>query len=192
MPKSQLGWLVLGSGGWAFAIVIWWSSVTSGVLHVPSWDVRDIFLPAGRAFLAGSNPYADGVALPDQPFFYAPPWAALWGILAPLGSLPVHALLVVSELLALRYIAGSWLRAGAFCWFPLVPWEISYGQINLLVTAAIVAAVRGRPEPAAVLGLAKMAPVLAVSPRQWRPFLLTLGLFALLSLPNPAAWVWWL
>lgn len=40
--------------------------------------------------------------------------------------------------------------------------------------------------------MAKVSPVLAVHPRDWRRFLLAAGLFALLSLPNPSAWAWWI
>lgn len=184
-------WFALGSSGWAFAGLIWIVGWGSGVFRL-SGDVRDIFFPAGRAMLAGANPYAAGVTPPDVPFLYAPPWATVFGLVAPAGPVVVHAALIVAELIALRYIAGSWVRAGAFCWFPLVPWEIAAGQMNLLSAAAIVAAVRGRPEAAAVLGMAKVSPVLAVHPRDWRRFLLAAGLFALLSLPNPSAWVWWI
>jgi hypothetical protein len=96
------------------------------------------------------------------------------------------------ELLSLRYIARSWLTAGAFCWFILVPWEIMAGHASLLVTAAIVAAVRGRPEAAAIVGLAKGSPVLAVHPRDWRPFLVALLGFSALSLPRLDLWPTWI
>jgi hypothetical protein len=186
-----LGWFALGSSGWAFGALVWIVGWGSGIFRL-SGDVRDIFLPAGRAMLAGGNPYAAGVTPPDTPFLYAPPWATVYGLLAPAGPVVVHAALGVAELVALRYIAGSWIRAGAFCWFPLVPWEIAAGQMNLLSAAAIVAAVRGRPGAAAILGMAKVSPVLAVHPRDWRRFLLVAVLFGVLSLSNPSTWAWWL
>jgi hypothetical protein len=188
--RSSLAWFALGSSGWAIAGLIWIVGWGAGIFGL-SGDVVDIFLPAGRAMLAGSNPYAVGVTPTDAPFLYAPPWATIYGLLAPAGPAAVHAVLIAAELLALRYIAGSWIRAGAFCWFPLVPWEIAAGQMNLLAAAAIVAAIRGRPEAAAIMGMAKVSPVLAVHPRDWRPFLITAAIFAALSLPDPMAWVWW-
>ena len=99
--------------------------------------------------------------------------------------------LIMLELLSLRYIAGSWLMAGASCWTLLVPWEIASGQLNLIAAAAISAAVRGCPSAAAVMGLAKVGPVLAVHPRDRRRFLGAIAIFTILSLPNLMAWVWW-
>jgi hypothetical protein len=183
--------LVLGTSGWAFACVLWIVGWQIGKFG-PSWDVSEIFLPAGRAFWAGANPYTSGAAAVGLPFMYAPPWAALFGLLAPFGPGLVNIGIVALEFLSLRYIAGSWLRAGAFCWFFLVPWELVSGQLNLIAAAAIVAAVRGRPTLAAIVGLAKLSPVLAVHPRDWRPFLVAAGLFALISLPDPMAWLWWI
>jgi len=112
-------------------------------------------------------------------------------VLAPLGAGFVNAAVVFLEFVSLRYIAGSWLRAGAFCWTLVVPFELVSGQLNLLAAAAIVAAVRGRPQLAAVMGLAKISPILAVRPRDWRPFLAAIAMFAAISLPEPIAWIWW-
>jgi hypothetical protein len=189
--RRDLAGFALGMSGWAFAGIVWVVGWQIGKFHL-STDITDIFLPAGRAFWSGANPYADGVAPAGLPFLYAPPWAALFGLIAPLGPGLIYALLIVLELLSLRYIAGSWVRAGAFCWFLLVPWEILSGQLNLLAAAAITAAALGRPGPAAIMAFAKVSPVLAVSPRDWRPFLIAVVVFSALSLPDPMAWVWWI
>jgi hypothetical protein len=181
---------VIGMSGWAFAGIVWIVGWQIGKVG-PSFDVANIFLPAGRAFWSGANPYTSGAAFMGLPFLYAPPWAALFGLLAPLGPGLVNALVIVLELLSLRYIAGSWIRAGAFCWFLLVPLELVSGQLNLLAAAAITAAARGQPGPAAIMGFAKVSPVLAVAPRDWRPFLIVLAAFAALSLPDLTAWLWW-
>ncbi len=190
-PRTRRVALVCaGIGGWAFAGWLWIVGTMWGQFRI-SGDVSQIFLPAGQAFWAGGSPYDLAITPEGRPFLYAPPWAALFGILAPAGPVVVHALLTILELLALRYIAGSWLRAGAFCWFLLVPWEIAAGQLNLLCAAAIVAAVRGRSRPAAIMGLAKISPVLGVHPRDWRPVLATVAVFALLSLPHLGLWIDW-
>lgn len=176
--------------GWAFACIVWVVGLQIGKFGL-SFDVTDIFLPAGRAFWEGANPYASGVTPDGLPFLYAPPWASLFGLIAPLGPGLIHAALIVLELLSLRYIAGSWISAGAFCWFLLVPWEIISGQLNLLAAAAITAAARGRPWPAAIMAMAKFSPALAVRASDWRPFFVALVAFAALSLPHLTAWLWW-
>jgi hypothetical protein len=181
----------LGASGWAMAAVVWIVGWQIGVFRL-SGDVALIFLPAGRAFWSGGNPYDPSLAPVGTPFLYAPPWAALFGILSPLDAPIVHALLSLFALLALRYMARSWLMAGVFCWFILVPWEIAAGHTSLLVAAAIVGAVRGRPEGAAIMGLAKGAPVLAVHPRDWRPLILALAVFSALSLPRLDLWPAWI
>lgn len=181
----------LGVSGWAVAALVWVIGWRIGVFRL-SGDVALIFIPAGQAFWSGGNPYDPSLTPAGTPFLYAPPWAALLGIVAPLGAPAVHAMLSIAELLALRYIARSWLMAGAFCWFILVPWEIMAGHTSLLVAAAIVAAVRGRPEAAAVMGLAKGSPLLAVHPRDWRPFVVALLAVAALSLPRLDLWPAWM
>ena len=83
-------------------------------------------------------------------FFYAPPWAAAFALLSWAGPAVIHAVILVGDLLALRYMARGWVRAGILCWFLLVPWEMAAGQINLIMAASIVAAIRGTAWPAAI------------------------------------------
>jgi hypothetical protein len=180
----------LGLSGWAFAASVWVYGTMLGYFHL-SGDVYQIFLPAGSAFWTGGSPY-DLTLTPDgRPFLYSPPWAALFGLLAPAGPTVVHALLVLASLLCLRYIATSWLWAGALCWFVLVPWEIASGQLNLLCAAAIVAAIRGRPILAAFMGFAKISPVLAIHPRDWRPVVVVALLMGLLVTTRLDLWADW-
>ena len=86
------------------------------------------------------------------------------------------------------YSAGNWRRVGYMLWIFPIAYEIVLGNVNLIVAAAIVAAVReGRTALPAAMTFAKFSPVLAVNPRQWRPF----ALWILLGLAITIPW-WWL
>lgn len=179
----------LSAGGYACATIVLYVLVTSGRLPFPGGDV-DYYVFAGDAFRAGTNPYV--LLTPTNSFIYAPPWAALFGLVSWAGPAVVHSLIIVADLIALRYLGGSWLAVGWLCWFPLVPWEIGSGQLNLLVAAAIVAGVRRTVWPAAIMGLAKISPWLAVSWRDWGRLLLAVGLACCLSLPRLDLWPLWI
>jgi hypothetical protein len=176
----------LGAGGWAAAgLVVYWG-LAMGRLPIPGGDTL-IFAAAGRAFMTGGDVYA--LDLASMPFFYAPPWAALLGLFP--NSVTLHIAVVAVNLVALRYIARSWLAVGYLGWFPLVPWEAVGGQLNVLLAAGIVAAVRGHGAAAAALGLSKWSPFLALSPRAWRGVLGVLALALLITLPRLDLWVAW-
>jgi hypothetical protein len=64
--------VAFGMSGWAFAGIVWYVGWQMGKFG-PSYDVANIFLPAGRAFWAGANPYVSGAASVGLPFQYAPP-----------------------------------------------------------------------------------------------------------------------
>ncbi len=164
-----------------------------GVIHFPGLDPTQYYAPAGNAFRSGGDPYAllsDGTA-----FFYAPPWAAVFALFPSAGWITV--VIYGANVLALRYIAGSWLAIGYLCWFPLVPWEAFVGNVNILMTAAIVAACSDRTWPAVMMAVAKFSPALAISPRHWRTAVLVLGAAVLLTMPRLDLWplwverVWW-
>ena len=188
--RRQLAWFALGMGGWAFAVLIWVVGYHAGRFDFPGGEVRVFYAFAGDAFRSGTDPYAinaDGTV-----FFYAPPWAAAFSTLSWAGPAAIHLVILVADLFALRYMARGWVRAGVLCWFVLVPWEMAAGQINLIVAASIVAAVRGTVWPAAITTLAKVSPALAVSPRDWRPFAIALAVCVVLTLPRLDLWPLWI
>lgn len=188
--RRRLAWFALGIGGWAFAALIWVVGFQDGRFVFPGGEVRVFYEFAGEAFRSGADPYAinaDGTV-----FFYAPPWAAAFAMLSWAGPAAIHLVIIVADLLALRYMARGWVRAGVMCWFLLVPWEMAAGQINLVLAASIVAAVRGTAWPAAITALAKVSPVLAVARRDWRPFAIALAGVAVLTLPRLDLWPLWI
>jgi hypothetical protein len=188
--RRRLAWLVLGVGGWAFAVRVWVEGFQNGWFVFPGGDTLAFYSFAGDAFRSGADPYtinADGSV-----FFYAPPWAAAFAMLSWAGPAVIHLVIVVVDLLALRYMARGWIRAGVLCWFALVPWEMAAGQVNLITAAAIVAAIRGTSWPAAIMALAKISPVLAVSRRDWRPFAIALVACAIVTLPRLDLWPLWI
>jgi glycosyl transferase family 87 len=144
----------------------------------------------------------EGAAVYGQPLgsflsmIYAPPWAVLY---APLSFLPlefVTAIQFIAQLLALRYVVGSWRNAGLVAWLPIVPRELVTGNVDLLMAAAIYAAVRDvrhSGAPIALFMLAKFSPVLALarSRREWRTFALATALLVAITLPWPFLWPQW-
>ena len=104
-------------------------------------------------------------------FLYAPPWAILW---APISLLPIDLVvagLLILQVLALRYIVGSWLAVGLVAWIPFVPRELATGNVDFLMAAAILAGIRGSGWPVSLFALAKFSPALVLlgaGRRQWR------------------------
>ncbi|MEA2026969.1 MAG: hypothetical protein U9O18_09800 [Chloroflexota bacterium] len=76
--------------------------------------------------------------------------------------------IVSLSLLSIRYVAGSWLRSGLFFLCPVSAMVLLAGNIEFLITAAIVLAARRHAGPLALVALAKIAPALAVPPSGWR------------------------
>jgi hypothetical protein len=189
--RRRLAWFALGMGGWAFAGLVWVIGFQQeGRFIFPGGEVRVFYAFAGDAFRLGTDPYA--INAYGTVFFYAPPWAAAFAMLSWAGPGAIHLVILVADLLALRYMARGWVRAGVLCWFLLVPWEMAAGQINLIVAASIVAAVRGTVWPAAITTLAKVSPALAVSRRDWRTFAIALAVCVVLTLPRLDLWPLWI
>lgn len=125
-------------------------------------------------------------------FYYAPPLAVLFAIVSWIPLPILHGLLVAADLVALRVITGAWWSAFALCAWPLVPLEVGGGNINLLIGATIVVAVRGGPSwPLALSGMAKITPVLAAHPQRWRQLAVATLLLSLLTLPWLGLWIDW-
>jgi hypothetical protein len=176
---SVAGYLVLAS-------ILWWG-FSNGNFGVPGGDVT-IWDRAGDAVRAGVNPYELAADNPIDAFWYAPPFAVAFGLVSWLPTTIVWVAIVVLEVLALRYVAGSWRNVGILGWFPLTAFEVVSGNFNLIIVAGIVLAIRGRPELATIMSFAKASPILAVHPRDWRRALPVAGLAIALTLP--AAWLW--
>ena len=182
--------LVLSFGGVAFALVQLFIGSQAGIFPIPGRDVL-IWDRVGDALWTGGSVYGHANVATDS-FVYAPPIAVVFGFVSWLPIEVQHLLFVLVRVLSLRVIAGSWVGAGIACWFPLVAFDLGGGNFNLLVAAAIVAAVFGRPHLAVWTGLAKVGPVLAIHPRDWRPAAVMLGIAVLVTLPWLHLWPAWL
>src|SRR5437868_5365370 len=128
---------------------------------------------------------------PTDSFWYAPPLAVLFATVSWLPLVLQHWLFTVLKIASLRLIAGSWVGAGIACWFPLVAFELGGGNFNLLIAAAIVLAVRGRPRLAVLGALAKFGPALAIDPRDWRKALPVAVVALAITLPWLHLWPEW-
>jgi hypothetical protein len=151
---------------------------------IPGGDIQNTYIAAGVAMREGISPYY----LPGNPvpYFYAPPWAVLFAGLSYLPPVAAYVLVVAAEIAALRYMAGDWRRFCLLLWFPLLPFELLGGAINLILAASIVAAIRGYAWLATLGILAKLSPAIAVDRRQWRRYVVPVALAVLVTLP----WFW--
>lgn len=184
-PGGRLWRIAFSGAGFAiFAVITAWG-IAGGKFVTPiGGDIPTIFQPAGDALRAGQPVYA----WKDLPFFYAPPMVVLLAAISWLPTVALFAAVVTVDVASLRYLAGSWLRVGYLLWFVVLPFEFAAGQLNILMAAAIVAAIRrGWTGLPALLSFAKISPVLAVDPRGWRRFACWGMLFIAITLP----W-WWL
>lgn len=186
----RVGLVALAAGGAAFTLLQIAIGSQTGLFPIPPGDIL-IWDRVGDGLRNGDPIYYAAQPLTDS-FWYAPPWAVFFAATSWLPTWGLHLAFVAVKLLSLRIIAGSWLGAGLAAWFPLVAFDIASGSFNLLMAAAIVAAVRGRPELAVVAALAKFGPILAVDPRQWRTALLVALVAAFLTLPWLSLWPAWI
>lgn len=146
------------------------------------------------------DPYVNvGAALNGaKAFRYSP--AAAW-LLAPLGALPwmvfIHVWTAL-QLGALAYVGRRW--ALALILLPPVFDDLAYGNINLMLAAAIVAALRGWAGAWAFVVLTKVTPAVGLLwyavRGEWRALavaLATVLAVVMLSLPLTGvdAWVAW-
>jgi hypothetical protein len=159
-----------------------------------AWPFHDTvaYWLAGRHVLEGAPVYTTGG--PFLAFLYGPPWAILW---APISLLPVDLVvagLLVLQVLALRYIVGSWLAVGLVAWLPFVPRELATGNIDFLMAAAILAGIHGSSWPVSLFAFAKISPALVMfraNRRQWiEAFVVGIILIAI-TLPWWHLWYDW-
>lgn len=182
--------VLLAAGGAAFTFLQIAVGSQAGLFPIPPGDTL-IWDRVGDGLRAGDQIYFNAQPLTDS-FWYAPPWAVALGAITWLPTWALHLILILVKVASLRVIAGSWLGAGVAAWFPLVAFDLASGSFNLLIAAAIVAAVRGRPELAFVAALAKFGPILAIDPRQCRLLVPIAVVATLLTLPWLSLWPEWI
>lgn len=144
------------------------------------------YIRAGTAIREGGPVYTTGIATGS--FIYSPTWAVLF---APLSLLPgsvLQAAIMALDVLALRYVLGSWLGVGLMGLYPLTWYGLASGNIELLIAAAIVAAWKVSSVPLAVVTFAKVSPVLALDPRRIREFAIAALVLVAITLPWFGLW----
>jgi hypothetical protein len=184
-------------GRWQFAAALLGLFVFGTIFYYRvqvGWDVgsdlRMIYDRAGDALRDGGEVYWRDPVWNN--FYYAPPVAVLFATVSWIPLPILHGLLIAADFLAMRIITGAWWSAFALAAWPIVPLEVGGGNINLLIGATIVAAVRGGPGwPLVPSAMAKLSPVLALHPKQWREFLVVAIGLCLLTLPWLYLWRDW-
>lgn len=180
-------WLIVASfGGIAFTLVQLIVGSQAGMFPIPGRDEL-IWDRVGDAIWTGAPIYYRAPD-PTDSFWYTPPIAVLFGLVSWLPVVAQHWLFTLVRILSLRVIGGSWIGAGVACWFPLVAFDLGGGNFNLVIVAAIVAAVDRRPSLAVLAALAKFGPALAIDSRDLRRAVLVGA--AMLALSLPWAYLW--
>ena len=165
-----------------------WTLIGEGRLPYPGGDVTSIFDPAGDRLRAGEPVYAQAFS---GAFFYGPPFAVFYGAISWLPGEAQQAIVLIAELAALRYLGGSWFGFCLALAFPLMPWELMSGHFNLVIAAGIVLAVRGDPRVAVATAFAKLSPVVAMDPRDWRRAVPVVVVAVVITLPWLSLWPAW-
>ena len=179
-----------------FALVGWTVGVGVLLYLVGNEGIRvgfDLaaYIRAGEDLLAGESVYVGEIGAYGT-FSYAPPWAVLFAALAWVPDLVMQAAMMGLSLLAVRYVAGSWLWAGLVFLYPISAMVLWAGNIEFLIAAAIVLAARGHSGPLAFTALAKVSPILAVPRSGWREAALVIAIALLVTLPWLHLWPEWI
>ena len=124
--------------------ILWWG-ISTGLFWIPGGDTH-IWDRAGDTLRAGGEVYAIQ-PLRNETIWYSPPFVVIFGAVSWLPIEVMYVAIVALEVAALRYLAGSWLGFGLACLFPLTAVELVSGNFNMLVAAAIVAAIQPPPGP---------------------------------------------
>jgi hypothetical protein len=168
------------------AFVLWWG-FSVGQFGVPGGDTL-IWDRVGDQVRAGINPYGIVAANPSDTFWYSPPVALVFAFTSLLPPIVQWLAIVALEVAALRYVTGSWRSFGIAGWLPLTAFELVSGNFNLIIVAAIVLAIRGKPAIATIMSFLKMTPILAVNPRSWKRVAMVVAIVVIASLP--VLWLW--
>jgi hypothetical protein len=183
------------------ALAVAGAFVCAGQVALWSWMGAWPFHDTAAYWVAGLH-LREGVAV-YQPgaiylaFLYAPPFAILAVPLSFIPLQPFAASLLVLQVLALRYIAGSWRAAGLMAWLPFVPRELVTGNIDLLVAATLYASVRQIPRSGyavALFGMMKFSPALTLiigSRTRWREAIVGGVVLVAITLPLLHLWPEW-
>jgi hypothetical protein len=166
----------------------YWFSLGAWPLH----DTAEYWL-AGVHFREGQPVYAGDVNFLTM--LYAPPWVVVMGVVSLVPLMAFEVGLLAAQVLALRYVAGSWLVAAALGWLPFVPRELATGNVDLLIAAAMLATARRGPAwPTSFFTFAKFTPVLTLAaPGARRLEAVASGLVLLaITLPWLHLWPEWL
>ena len=185
-----LPWLALAGTVVCAGQVIWWSAIGAWPFH----DTVDGWL-AGKRLLAGESVYVVDTQGAFLVFLQAPPWAVLWAAVSWLPVELVALALLVAQVVAFRYVAGSWLVAGLVAWTPWVPRELVTGNIDFLIAAGILAGIRGSGWPIALFAASKFSPaivLLGANRRQWFEAIAAGSALIAITLPWPHLWTEWL
>ena len=187
-PGARLSDLLssaIAIGGYAFCIVLVVVGFRTGQWTFPGGDVVDFYAGAGTALREGATSICRGFSTDPRGSWRSR--RSRW--LGP-GDRRHHPRPRRRRPVDIAW--GNWRRLGYILWIPLIPYECSAGQLNLLVAAAIVAAQHGIVWPLAAMTLAKVWPAIALPLRHWRRFLIVLAAFALISLPWLHLWPEWI
>jgi hypothetical protein len=183
------------------ALAVAGALVCAGQVGLWSWMGAWPFHDTAAYWVAGLH-LREGVAV-YQPgaiylaFLYAPPFAVLAVPLSFIPLQPFAAGLLVLQVLALRYIAGSWRAAGLMAWLPIVPRELVTGNVDLLVAATLYASVRRIPRSGyavALFGMMKFSPTLTLiigSRTRWREALIGGVVLTAITVPVLHLWPEW-
>jgi hypothetical protein len=180
--------VTLALGGWAVGVGIYLFVVAADGT-IMGVDLA-AYLRAGDDFAAGRPVYVGEIGQLDV-FSYAPPWAVLFGALSWVPDTVMAIGMLGFNLVAIRFVAGSWLWVGFVLWYPVSAMLLHSGNIEFLIAAAIVLAARGHAGPLAFTGLAKIAPFLGVPRTGWREAALVVGVAVLITLPWLHLWPEW-
>ena len=181
--------MTLALGGWVVGIGIVLRDVTNEGTIV-GIDLA-AYLRAGDDFAAGRPVYVGQIGQLGA-FSYAPPWAVLFGMLSWVPDTVMAIAMLSFNLVAIRYVAGSWLWVGLIFWYPVSAMLLYSGNIEFLhppLPSSCCA--RGDSGPLAFTGLAKVSPFLGVPRSGWREAALVVGVAVLVTLPWLHLWPEW-
>lgn len=184
--RRYRGMLAIGGAAFCTAqLLLWWAQ--------GAWPPHNsiAFWLAGRHLIEGVPVYGgDPVFLA---FRYAPPWVVLLAPLSLLDPIVFSVLLMLGQLAALRWVAGSWTTMGLLGWLPFVTRAIGTGNIDLLMSAVILAAMlrmRGSGAAGVLFAMAKFSPIIAV--HRWREAVVAGLVLVGITLPWLELWpAWW-
>ena len=146
------------------------------------------YMRAGDAIRSGAPVYTTGVAQ-GLAFLYSPVWAVLFATISWLPGWLLQAAIMALDVAVLRYVLGSWLWVGLFAWYPMVWFELSSGNIDILIAGAIVMAWRQSAAPLALFSFAKVSPALALDPKRLREFIVVALVLLAITIPWAGLWV---